>query len=63
MVRALRPFLPDKVSPYPPEQVPLAKAPRGESVINARLFLRPSAHTDGLWLDVSARTDARRADS
>lgn len=48
-------FLPDKVSPYPPEQVPLAKALRGESVTNARLFLRPSAHTDGLWLDVSAR--------
>jgi PAS domain S-box-containing protein len=48
-------FLPDKVTPYPPEDVPLAKAIRGESVSHALIFLRPSADADGLWLDVSAQ--------
>jgi len=48
-------YLPDKVTPYPPEDVPLAKAIRGESVTNILIFFRPSAHADGLWLDVSAQ--------
>ncbi len=48
-------FLPDKVTPYPADEVPLAKAIRGESVTNALLFLRRPTPTDGVWLDVSAR--------
>lgn len=48
-------FLPDKVTPYPADEVPLVKAIRGESVTNALLFLRRSAPTEGVWLDVSAR--------
>ncbi len=48
-------FLPDRVTPYPPKDVPLAKAIRGASVTNDLIFFRPSAHAEGLWLDVSAR--------
>ncbi|MBS0170189.1 MAG: PAS domain S-box protein [Nitrospira sp.] len=48
-------FLPDKVTPYPAADIPLAKAIRGESVTNALIFLRRPAPTEGIWLDVSAR--------
>src|SRR4051794_21907678 len=33
-------FLSDKVTPYPPDQLPLARAIRGEEVNNAEIFVR-----------------------
>jgi PAS domain S-box-containing protein len=46
---------PDKVTPYRSEEIPLARAIRGESVTGATLFLERRNQPDGLWLDVSAR--------
>ncbi|MCW5798564.1 MAG: PAS domain S-box protein [Nitrospira sp.] len=48
-------FLPDKVTPCPAQDIPLARAIRGESVTGATLFLKRRSQRDDLWLDVSAR--------
>ncbi len=48
-------FLPDKVTPYPAHDIPLARAIRGESVTGATLFLKRRRQCDDQWLDVSAR--------
>jgi len=48
-------FLPDNVTPYPPHDLPLARAIRGESVTNVLVCLRSPAHPDGAWLSVHAR--------
>lgn len=47
--------LPDRVTAYPPEAIPLARAIQGESVTGATLFLKRRSQGDDLWLDVSAR--------
>lgn len=49
-------FLLDKVTPYPAEDLPLARAIRGESVTNVIVFHRSPAHPDGAWLNVNAQT-------
>ena len=48
-------FLPDKVTPCPAQDIPLARAIRGESVTGATLFLKRRNQRDDQWLDVSAR--------
>jgi PAS domain S-box-containing protein len=48
-------FLPDGVTPYPPADLPLARAIRGESVDQAELLLRPARAPQGKWLNVTAR--------
>lgn len=48
-------FLPDRVTPYPTQDLPLAKAIRGQPVTNAYMFLSPPGQPEGLWLSVSAR--------
>lgn len=48
-------FLPDTVTPYPPEDVPLARAIRGESVDGAELFVRNARRPEGLWIIATAR--------
>lgn len=48
-------FLPDNVTPYPPHDLPLARAILGESVTNVLVCLRSPAHPDGAWLNVNAR--------
>ncbi len=48
-------FLPDRVTPYPAGDSPLARAIRGESVTGATLFLKRRSQRPDLWLDVSAR--------
>lgn len=48
-------FLPDKVTPYETQDIPLARAIRGESVTGATLLLKRRSQGDDLWLDVSAR--------
>jgi PAS domain S-box-containing protein len=46
-------FLPDTVTPLPPEQNPLARAIKGE-VTSAQLFVRNPAMGQGIWIEASA---------
>jgi len=48
-------FLPDKITPYPAEDLPLARAIRGESVTDALLALRRPDRHEVVWLSVSTR--------
>jgi PAS domain S-box-containing protein len=54
-------FLPDRRTPYPPEQMPLARALESEEVDEAELFVRHAEAPDGRWLSVTGRPlyDAR----
>jgi PAS domain S-box-containing protein len=53
--RLFRLFLPDQITPYPSELLPLARAMRGERVTSAELFMRPEGAREGVWLNVTAR--------
>ncbi len=46
-------FLEDTVTPFPPEQVPLARAIRGETVQDCLVHIRNPKVPDGLWISVS----------
>jgi PAS domain S-box-containing protein len=48
-------FLPDTVTPYPPADVPLAKALRGESVTGVQVFVRNPRLPEGIWVSANAR--------
>jgi PAS domain-containing protein len=48
-------FLPDRVTPFPAYQLPLAKALRGESTDQIDLFFRNPAHPDGIFVASTAR--------
>lgn len=48
-------FLPDRVTPFPTDDLPLAKAIRGESVTDALIFFRRPHWPDEAWLSVTAR--------
>lgn len=48
-------YLPDEVTPYPPERLPLTRAIRGEAVDRAEIFMRHPAKPAGTWLLVTAR--------
>jgi PAS domain S-box-containing protein len=47
-------FLPDGVTPFPPERLPLVRALRGESV-QVELMVEQPDHADGIFLEVTAR--------
>jgi CHASE3 domain sensor protein/nitrogen-specific signal transduction histidine kinase len=47
-------FLPDQTS-LGGEQLPLARALRGECVSNLELFVRGPAHAEGAWVNVTAK--------
>jgi PAS domain S-box-containing protein len=46
-------FLPDTVTPFPPEQNPLLRAIHGEAG-SAEMFLRNAELAEGVWIDSSA---------
>jgi PAS domain S-box-containing protein len=46
-------YLPDKVTPYPPEELPLARAMRGEELPHELIFIKNLQRPTGLWIDVS----------
>jgi PAS domain S-box-containing protein len=48
-------YLPDTVTPYPPADLPLARAIRGESVTGVEVFIRNPHSPEGVWLSVNAR--------
>ncbi|MFC1593632.1 SpoIIE family protein phosphatase, partial [Candidatus Neomarinimicrobiota bacterium] len=44
----------DQVTPYPAEQLPLARAIRGEEVIDEHIFIKNSERNKGVWISISA---------
>ncbi|MBW4681493.1 MAG: PAS domain-containing protein [Microcoleus vaginatus WJT46-NPBG5] len=48
-------YLPDKLTPYPPQELPLAQAIQGKSVDAAEIFIQPSQNSEGVFISVNAR--------
>jgi rsbT co-antagonist protein RsbR len=48
-------FRRDGVTIYPPDDLPLARALRGEAVDGEELFIRNTKRPEGVWMHVSAR--------
>lgn len=48
-------YLPDRVTPVPPDRLPLVRALRGESTDQVELFFRNAAHPDGLFVASTGR--------
>ncbi len=48
-------YLPDEITPYPPHELPLARAIRGEEVNGATLFIRHEGLREGVWLSINGR--------
>src|SRR2546425_5842847 len=48
-------YLPDTITPYSPEDLPLARAMRGEAVDGAELFVRNPNTPGGVWVNVTGR--------
>ena len=46
-------YRPDMVTLYPPEELPLARAMRGEEALHELIFIRNPQRPAGLWIDVS----------
>jgi PAS domain S-box-containing protein len=48
-------FLPDGITPFPPDQLPLTRALRGEEINNVEMFVRHAEAPDGLWTRINGR--------
>lgn len=48
-------YLPDKLTPFPPERLPLARALRGEEVADELMFIRNSSQQQGVWIRANSR--------
>ena len=48
-------YLPDQVTVFPPEELPLIGALRGESTENVKMFVRNRHRPEGVYFSVSAR--------
>jgi PAS domain S-box-containing protein len=48
-------YLPDAVTPFPADRLPLARAMRGEEVNDEVIYVRNTWRPDGLWISVTAR--------
>src|SRR5258708_25487802 len=48
-------YLPDKVTLYPPEELPLARSIRGEQVDDIEMFVRNATTPNGMWIRISGR--------
>lgn len=48
-------YLPDQSTPFPPAQLPLAKAVRGEQCDDVEVFVCDSGYSEGRWLSATAR--------
>ncbi len=48
-------YLPDRVTPFPPDQLPLARSIRGEAVNNVEIFIRHAKAPNGSWTRVNGR--------
>lgn len=54
-VRLIGNYLPDMVTPFPPEELPISKALRGESTEPTTYFIRNDRRSSGVWVSVSGR--------
>jgi PAS domain S-box-containing protein len=48
-------FLPDAVTPYPQDNLPLARAIKGEAIDNLEMFVRHAGAPEGLWAKINGR--------
>jgi PAS domain S-box-containing protein len=48
-------YRPDMATPYPPEELPLARATRGEEALHELIFIRNPRQPAGLWIDASGK--------
>ncbi|MBW4647205.1 MAG: PAS domain S-box protein [Kastovskya adunca ATA6-11-RM4] len=48
-------FLPDAVTPYPKDNLPLARAIKGEAVDDLEMFVRHAGTPEGLWAKINGR--------
>jgi PAS domain S-box len=48
-------FLPDKVTPFPPHELPLTRSIRGEEVNNIEMFVRHKKAPYGIWTRMTGR--------
>ena len=48
-------FLPDMVTPFPSEDLPLARTIRGEDVHEVDLFIRNPKKPEGVWISINGR--------
>ena len=48
-------YLPDKVTPFPHEQLPLIRSIRGEEVNNVEMFVRHEKAPHGIWTRITGR--------
>ncbi len=48
-------YLPDQVTHYPAERLPLARALQGEVALNQLIFIRNPSQPAGLWISASGR--------
>ena len=53
-------YLPDKTTLLSPEELPMVRALRGESIYDALLLVRNASRPDGVWISVTVRPYARR---
>ena len=47
-------YLTDKVTPHPPEQLPLARALGGEYVYDAEIYIRNEVRSSGAWISANS---------
>ncbi len=48
-------YLPDKVTPFPHDRLPLTRSIRGEDVDNVEMFVRHENVPRGLWIEITGR--------
>ena len=48
-------YLPDKVTPFPSDELPLARSIRGEEVNNVEMFVRHENAPHGIWTRITGR--------
>jgi len=48
-------FLPDKVTPFPHDQLPLVRSIRGEEINNVEMFVRHEKTKSGIWARITGR--------
>ena len=49
-------FFPDRVTPFPPDELPLARALKGEASDEVEMFVRNPKAPDGVFISVSGRS-------
>lgn len=54
-VRLIGNYLPDQVTPFPPEELPISKALRGEDTDQMTYYVRNDRRPEGVWVNVTGR--------